>query len=145
MSEPAGPSKNMSVEEVARDANKSFWEASQELEEEEAAANGAASADDEQEGPEYDDAETTNGAASGGHEDDATTTDGGDHTDGGNSTAQKQKKQRKERTPQVIANVTDHFTEVTPSGLPIAPAALAAGYSMQLGCIVWERDRKSVV
>ena len=87
---------------------------------------------------EGDDAETTDGAASGGHEDYTTTTDGGDHTDGGNPTARKQKKQRKERTPQVLANVTDHFTEVMPSGLPIAPAALAAGYSMQLGCIVWE-------
>ena len=56
MSEPAGPSKNMSVEEVARDANKSFWEASQELEEEEAAAGAASGdrADDEQEGPEDD-------------------------------------------------------------------------------------------
>ena len=44
MSESAGPSKNMSVEEAARDANKSFWKLSQELEEEEAAA-GAASGD----------------------------------------------------------------------------------------------------
>ena len=66
MSEPAGPSKNMSVEEIARDANKSFWEASQELEE--AAATGAASgdhADDEQDAPEDNNAETTHGAASG--------------------------------------------------------------------------------
>ena len=52
MSDSAGPSKKMSIEEIARDANKSFWEASQELEE--AAAAGAASgdhADDEQEAP----------------------------------------------------------------------------------------------
>ena len=148
MSEPAGPSKNMSVEEAARDANKSFWKLSQELEEEEAAA-GAASGDhgnDEQDAPEDDDAETTDGAASGGHEDDTTTTNGGDHMNGGgNPTARKQKKERKERTAQVLANVRDHFTEVTPSGLPVAPEALAKGYSMQLGCIVWERDRKSVV
>ena len=111
MSEPAGPSKNMIIEEIARDANKSFWEASQELEE--AAAAGAASgdrADDEQDAPEGDDAETTDGAASGGHEDDTTTTDGDDHTDGGGDpTALKQKKERRDRTPQVLANVTDHF------------------------------------
>ena len=138
MSDSAGPSKKMSVEEIARDANKSFWEASQELEE--AAAAGAASgdrADDEQDALEGYDAETTDGAASGGHEDD--TTDGGDHTDGGSDpTAPKQKKERRDRTPQVLVNVTDHFTEVTPSGLPVAPEALAKGYSMQLECIVQE-------
>ena len=81
---------------------------------EEAAAAGAASgdrADDEQDAPEGDDAETTDGAASGGHEDDTTTTNGGDHTDGGvDPTAPKQKKERRDRTPQVLANVTDHFT-----------------------------------
>ena len=69
-----GPSKlHMSVEDEARDANKSFWELSQELEEVEAteAASGGDRADDEQEGRE-DDAETTDGAASGGHEDDTT-------------------------------------------------------------------------
>ena len=109
---------------------------------EEAAAAEAASGDrtdDEQDAPEGDDAETTDGASSGGHEDDPTTTDGGDHTDGdGDLTAPKQKKERRDRTPQVLANVTDHFTEVAPSGLPVAPEATAKGYSMQLGCILRE-------
>ena len=55
-----GTSKHMSVEEEAKDANKSFWFLSQELEEVEA-ATGASSgdcADDKQEGRE-DDAETS--------------------------------------------------------------------------------------
>jgi len=105
----------MSVKEVARDANKSFWAPSQELEEVEAAeaASGGDRVDDEQE----DDAETT---------------------DGSNPTAQKQKKQRKDQTPQALANVTDVFTEVTPSGLPVEPKELAKGYGMQLGCILRE-------
>ena len=138
-----GPSKlHLSVEDEARDANKSFWELSQDLEEVEAAeaATGGHRADDEQEGR-GDDAETTDAAASGGHEDDTTTTDGGDHTDGGgssNPTAQKQKKQRRDRTPQALANVRDVFTEVTPSGLPVEPKALAKGYGMQLECILRE-------
>ena len=138
MSEFAGPSKNMSVKEIARDANKSFWEASQELEE-----AGAASGDD---GLEGDDAETTDGAASsGGHEDDATT-DGGDHTDGGGDpTAPKEKKERKDRTPQVLSNVTDHFTEVTPSGLPVAPMALAKGYKQKTAYEILRSDWSSDV
>ena len=53
-------------------------------------------------------------------------------------TALKQKKERRDRIPQVLANVTDHFTEVTPSGLLVALDALAKGYSMQLGCILQE-------
>ena len=42
----------------------------------------------------------------------------------------------------MLANVTDAFTEVTPSGLPVAPQKLAKGYGMQLGCIV--RDTVSI-
>ena len=75
------------------------------------------------------------------------TTDGGgtDRTDGGSGgadpTAEKKKKAwapRKERTPQVLANVTDAITEVSPSGLPLEPQTVASGYSMQIGCIVRE-------
>ena len=87
-------SKHMSVEDEAREKNKPFWAMSQELEEGEAVelARGG-DGDYEQE-----------------DEDETTTTDGGDHTDGGNPTAQKEKKQRRDRTPQVLANVTDEFT-----------------------------------
>ena len=74
------------------------------------------------------------------------TTDGGgtDRTDGGSGgdlTAKKKKKARaprKERMPQVLANVTDAITEVSPSGLPLEPQTVASGYSMQIGCIVRE-------
>ena len=38
----------------------------------------------------------------------------------------------------MLANVTDEFTLVSPSGLPLEPKDIAKGYSMQLGCIVRE-------
>ena len=123
----------MSVEDQARDFNKSFWEVSQQMEEEVEAA------ENEQE-DRVEDAETTDGAASAGQEDDTSTTDGGDHTDAAtdsNPTA-KRKKARKDRKPQALDNVTHVFTKVTPSGLPVEPEKHAKGYSMQLWCIVRE-------
>ena len=141
--EEPGTSKHMSVEEQARDANKSFWQVQNEEREEAEAAAGAASGergDDEHEGRE-DDAETTDEYGVSEHEDDDTT-DGGDHTAGGsgsNPTAKKKaKKPRKDRAPQVLANITDEFTVVSPSGLPLEPKDKASGYNMQLGCIVRE-------
>ena len=80
-------------------------------------------------------------------EDGDDTTDGGgtDHTTGGSGgadpPAEKKKKSgapRKDRTPQVLANITDVITEVSASGLPLAPRSVASGYSMQIGCIVRE-------
>ena len=38
----------------------------------------------------------------------------------------------------MLANVTDHFTVVSESGLPLEPSWVAKGYGMQLGCIVRE-------
>ena len=38
----------------------------------------------------------------------------------------------------MLANITDEFTLVSPSGLPIEPTDKASGYSMQLGCIIRE-------
>ena len=76
---------------------------------------------------------------------DDTTTDGGDRTDGGARTdggssdpVAKKKKERKDRTPQVLAPICEEITEVSASGLPMAPAYIAKGYNMQLGCIVRE-------
>jgi hypothetical protein len=84
-------------------------------------------------------------------EDEPTTTDGGDHTagddaDGGDRTkddgsgkpAAEKNKERKDRKPMVLANTTTEITKVSESGLPLEPADLAAGYDMQLGCIVRE-------
>ena len=104
-----------------------------EQEEEEEAAE--IEQDDREEDP-----KATNAAASGGQEYDT--------TDGCDPTAPKWKKPykpwkkstkpRKDRTPQALGNVTDEFTKVTPSSLPLEPEKLASGYIMQLGCIVRE-------
>ncbi|KAK1646424.1 hypothetical protein QYE76_064229 [Lolium multiflorum] len=61
---------------------------------------------------------------------------------GGNPREGKKKRTarrpRRDRRPQVLANVTDHFTVVSESGLPLEPSWVAKGYGMQLGCIVRE-------
>src|SRR4051794_29637070 len=98
----------------------------------EAAARAASGerADDEHEEKEGD-VETTDYGGSD-HSNDDTTTDGGSK-----ATAEKKaKRPRKDRTPQVLANITDEFTFVSPSVLPLEPADKASGYSMQLGYIV---------
>ena len=142
MSSSAGPSKHMSIEEQARQENKSFWEVNPELDDAEAAELARAGDADFQ--LEMQNAEDTSEDA------DATTTDGGDHTDigaedhmdfrdGGNPPpAKKPKKQRKDRTPQAVATVTDTFTKVSLSGQPQEPRNIAKGYGMQLGCILRE-------
>ncbi|KAK1652691.1 hypothetical protein QYE76_070496 [Lolium multiflorum] len=75
------------------------------------------------------------------------TTDGAAHTGGdgvgeadgsGNPAAKKKKKPRKDRKPTVLANTTSEITLVSESGQPQEPEAVAAGYGMQLGCIVRE-------
>ena len=117
-------------------------EASEEGRDADAAATG-----NEGEGREADAAATGNESDYFPEEGDDTTDGGGtDRTAGGSGgadpPAEKKKKKsvapRKDRTPQVLANVTDTFTEVTPSGLPMAPGTVAKGYSMQIGCIVRE-------
>ena len=70
MSSSAGPSKNMSIEEEARQKNKSFWEVNPELDDAEAAELACAGDADFQ--LERDNVESTSADA------DATTTDGGD-------------------------------------------------------------------
>src|SRR3954467_5984310 len=141
-----GPSKQMSIEDLAREANKSFWGASQEHEEAEemrmtppptTVVGGAGGEED----PDYEgDDDDYDGTSEGGEEGN-TTTDGGERTDGGSgnpATIQKKKKDIKDRKTQVLSNVCDEFTEVTEGGQPIAPASIACGYGMQLGCIVRE-------
>ena len=107
MSLSAAPSKNMSIEEEARQKNKSFWEVNPELDDAEAAE--LARAGDANFQLERDNVESTSEDA------DATTTDGGDHMDvgdGGNPPpTKKPKKQRKDRTPQAVATVTNTFTK----------------------------------
>ena len=123
MSSSAGPSKNMSIEEEAREKNKSFWEVNPELDDAEAAELARAGDADFQ--LERDNVESTSEDAA------ATTTDGGDHTDvgadqghtdvgaGGNPPpAKKPTKPRKDRTSQAVATVTDTSTKVSLSGQP---------------------------
>jgi hypothetical protein len=38
----------------------------------------------------------------------------------------------------VLTNITDPFTLVSESGLPLEPSVVAKGYAMQLGCIIRE-------
>ena len=136
--------KELSDEELrqANAANRSFWQASQEFEEAAAAAAPGGHAEDDElyiPEPEDEDASSSDGTTSGGNEDEATTTDGGAPTDGDQPKKKRKKnKERRDRTPTVLSNVTEHFTEVTASGLPMMPEAVAKGYSMQLGCILRE-------
>ena len=133
----AGSSKHMSVEEQARERNKSFWEPQNQMEEEEAAAGAAGYEGGREE-------DTTDGReddTTDGREDD--TTDGGDHGPSGsgtNPTAGKKTRRprQKPRKAQVLANVRDEFTSVSPCGLPLEPKKLAKGFGMQIGCIVRE-------
>ena len=73
MSSSVGPSKNMSIEEQARQKSKSFWEVNPEMEDAEATELARAGDADFQ--LEMENAEDTSGDG------DATTTNGGDHTD----------------------------------------------------------------
>jgi hypothetical protein len=140
----AGTSKGaMSIEEEARAANAQFWQVSSRQKEMKVEAEPEEVAADRR-------------MSEAGEEDEPTTTDSGDHTTGdetdggdrmeddgsGNPAAEKKKKkkkkERKDRKPTVLANTTDEITKVSESGLPLEPADVAAGYGLQLGCIVRE-------
>jgi hypothetical protein len=64
---------------------------------------------------------------------DDTSSHGGDRMDIGGSDAtakKKKKKERQDRTPPVLGTKLEEFTYVKPSGQPVEPAKLAAGYSL---------------
>jgi hypothetical protein len=150
----AGPSQPMSVEEEARKANLKFWQLGNDLsgsdeEAEEAAADEVSeeaeegAADEVYSESEYDfEAEDGDDARSsnGDEEDDTSSHGGGDHMDvgGSDAAAKKKKKERQDRTSPVLGTKLEEFTYVKPSGQPVEPAKLAAGYGLQLGCIVRE-------
>jgi hypothetical protein len=84
-----------------------------------------------------DDTIDAGGKRTDGAEDDIT--DAGEHTDGGSASAAKKKKAiRKDRDPSIIGTNREDFTQVSESGAPEEPKALAAGYRTQIGCIVRE-------
>jgi hypothetical protein len=115
---------------------------------EEAAANEVdeeakeAAADEVDSESEYDfEAEDGDEAgSSNGDEEDGTSSHGGDRMDvgGSDAAAKKKKKERQDRTPPALGTKLEEFTYVKPSGQPVEPAKLAAGYGIQLGCIVRE-------
>jgi hypothetical protein len=81
------------------------------------------------------------GSSNGDEEDDTSIHGGGDRMDVGGSdaaTKKKKKKERQDRMPPVLSTKLEEFTYVKLCGQPVEPAKLAAGYGLQLGCIVRE-------
>jgi hypothetical protein len=149
----AGPSHPMSVEDKARKANLKFWRLDDDLsrsdeEAEEAAADEVdeeakeATVDEVDSESEYDfKAEDGDDARSSNGDEEDGTSHGGERMDIGGSDAaakKKKKKERLDRTPPALGTKLKEFTYVKPSGQPMEPAKLAAGYGIQLGCIMWE-------
>jgi hypothetical protein len=67
------------------------------------------------------------------------TTDAGEQTDGGSASAAKKKKAiKKDRDPPMLSTKREDFTQVSKSGVLEEPKSLAAGYGMQIGCIIRE-------
>jgi hypothetical protein len=145
----------MTVKEEARKANLKFWRLGDDLsrsdeEAEEAAADEVGeeaeegAADEVDLESEYDfEAEDGDdaGSSNGNEEDDTSSHSGGDRMDVGGSDAaakKKKKKERQDRTPPVFGTKLEEFTYVKPSGQPMEPVKLAAGYGLQLRCIVRE-------
>jgi hypothetical protein len=145
----------MSVEEEARKANLKFWwlddDLSRSAEEAEEAAADEVGEEAEEAATDEVDSESEYGfvaedgddaGSSNGDKEDDTSSHGGDRMDiGGLDTAakkKKKKKERKDRTPPVLGTKLEEFTYVKPSGQPMEPAKLAAGYGIQLGCIMRE-------
>jgi hypothetical protein len=143
----------MSIEEEARKANLKFWQLDYDLsgsdeEAEEAAADEVgeeakeAAADEVDSESEYDfEAQDGDDArSSNDDEEDGTSSHGGDRMDVGglDAAAKKKKKERQDRTPPILGTKLEEFTYVKPSGQPMEPTKLAAGYGIQLGCIVRE-------
>jgi hypothetical protein len=143
----------MSVEDKARKANLKFWRLDDDLsgsdeEAEEATADEVdeeaeeAATDEVDSESEYDfEAEDGDEAgSSNGDEEDGTSSHGGDRMDvgGSDAAAKKKKKERQDRTPPALGTKLEEFTYVKPSGQPMEPAKLAAGYGIQLGCIMRE-------
>jgi hypothetical protein len=145
----------MNVKEQARAANLPFWMQSQRVaEEKEIDVMDRDGGGDDQGGDEDyeggdrdseggdgdfgdDDTIDTSGERTDGAEDD--TTDAGEQTDGGSaSAAEKKKAIRKDRDPLMLDTKREDFTKVSRSGAPEEPKALAAGYGMQISCIVRE-------
>jgi hypothetical protein len=138
----AGPSQPMSIEDKARKANLKLLRLDDDLSGSDEEAEEAA-ADEVDSESEYDfEAEDGDDAgSSNGDEEDGTSSHGGDRMDigGSDAAAKKKKKERQDRMPPALGTKLEEFTYVKPSDQPMEPMKLAAGYDIQLGCIVQER------
>ena len=142
----SGPSDKHGPE--ASSAEEEEWEATARGNEAEEGPEAAARGNEAEEGHESDyfaeEAEEGDDTTDGDGTDPVATDggSGGDPAPAEPAPAEKKKKKprapRKDRTPQVFANITDDITEVSLSGQPLAPTKVANGYSMQLGCLVRE-------
>jgi hypothetical protein len=84
-----------------------------------------------------DDTTDAGGERTDGAEDD--TTDANKQMNGGSASAAKKKKAiRKDRDPPTLGTKREDFTQVSESGVPEEPKALAAGYGTQIGYIIRE-------
>src|SRR3954462_3603238 len=121
----AGCSKRISAEGELRPPNKqlTFWEAAERLEDDEE-YHPSESEDDEMEDAE----EEAEGTA------DDETTDGGEGTGSGSNPPKKKKKQKEQR-PNTVGTVREEITEVSPTGVPLAPDLVVRGYSGQVAAI----------
>ena len=82
---------------------------------------------------EYDfEAEDGDDAGSGNGDEEDGTSHGGDSTNvsGSDAATQKKKKERMDRTPPALGVIREEFTRVKPSGQPVEPEKLAAGYEI---------------
>jgi hypothetical protein len=149
----AGPSHPMSVEDKARKANLKFWRLDDDLSgsDEEAKEAVVDEVDEEAKEATVDEVDSeskydfkakdgNDAGSSNGNEEDGTS-HGGECMDAGGSDTAAKKKKKKERldwTPPALGTKLKEFMYVKLSGQPMEPAKLAAGYSIQLGCIMRE-------
>jgi hypothetical protein len=79
--------------------------------------------------------ETTDGGASGDETTYGSVGDGNRMDGGSTNPPTKKKKDRKDRTPQVLANISEEFTKVTNSGLPWRLWSLPEGRKCNSGAL----------
>ena len=132
--EAGGSSRQLSVEELAREKNADFWsfydEPDGDIAEDTHVAEDVHGGDEgaNNSGAEDGNETTTSGAGDGNE-----TTNGGERTDGS-----QPKKARKERSKNKVRATRQAITQVSDGGAPLEPRGTAAGYGLQVACILRE-------
>ena len=133
-------SRQLSVEELAREKNADFWsfydEPAGDVAEgvhggDEGVNNTGAG--DGNEGANNSGAEDGNDTTTSGTGDGDATTDGGERTDGIQA-----KKARKVRSKNKVQALRQAITQVSDGGAPLEPRGIAAAYGVQVACILRE-------